>query len=158
MGLKVVLARSEDGYLAKGPVDDMRWTGPTDKAVFKLLTLVGGTVAVGRCTASCMPSRLPGRELLTVTRTPDGPGEVTLEQLASKKPGAWLAGGLTVVLAALELDLVDELFLVTVKGVNLGGGIPCHPQLGRRLSSAGLDGVRACVKLDNVHVSIWRKP
>lgn len=37
--MNLLLAVSKDGFLCKGPDDDMKWTGPLDKFAFKLLTM-----------------------------------------------------------------------------------------------------------------------
>ena len=68
--MKLILAVASDGTLAKGPDDDMRWTGAFDKALFKMLTSVGGICFAGARTRDLMPKELPGRRLITITSKP----------------------------------------------------------------------------------------
>jgi dihydrofolate reductase len=115
-GLKVIMAVSADGYVSRGPADDMRWTGKKDKAIFKLLTMTGGELGVGRRTAAHMPPSLPGRTLHVLSHSGavlDGvrAPPMRLGEFVAKYPGAWLIGGQTIVLEALELGLVDEVHL-----------------------------------------------
>jgi hypothetical protein len=111
------MAVSGDGYLARGPDDDMSWTGPLDKAVFRALTAIGGVVAAGSHTFDLMPKVLHGRTLLRLSRT--SILSWSLEQLARVQPGAWLVGGPTVVRAALDSNLVAEVHLCRLMRVRL---------------------------------------
>lgn len=123
--MRLLLASSADGYLARGPEDDMTWTGRVDKALFRLLTLSGGTgapdtVLVGSRTFDQMP-KLPGRDMVRLSN--DGlPGSMTLEQAAAHHPRAWLIGGPTVAIEALRRGLVDRAF-ICVSPVTLGEGM-----------------------------------
>lgn len=116
--MRLLLASSADGYLAKGPEDDMKWTGPIDKAVFRLLTLSNGSdiLLAGSRTFDQMP-KLPGRAMRRISRD-----DLTLEAAKVAYPGAWLIGGPTVARAALELGLVSRAF-ICVAPVELGGGM-----------------------------------
>lgn len=118
--MKLLMAVSADGYVARGPEDDMTWTGPTDKAVFRLLTM-GETVGAGRVTYNLMRNlKLKGRDLRLITSNP-GAG-YTLESFARNCPRSWLIGGHTVALSALDHNLLDHVYL-SVVGVELGHGI-----------------------------------
>lgn len=122
-GLKLILAVSDDGFLASGPRDDMRWTGFTDKQIFRLLTYSHPVMLVGRATAAVMP-KLPHRQLVPLSRSPaDG---MLLADAARIHPNAWLIGGPTVALEALEAGLVDLTYLCRSSAM-LGGGIPFKP-------------------------------
>lgn len=103
--LKLIMAVSSDGYLARGPDDDMRWTGKLDKTLFHLMTSVGGVCGTGSKTWSFMPT-LPGRLLLRLTRS-----GTSVREFSERYPGAWLLGGPTVARGALEMDLVAEAHL-----------------------------------------------
>lgn len=120
VGLKLIMAVSADGYVCSGPHDDMKWTGRDDKAVFSLLTMVGGILGVGRTTRQTMPIMLPGRSLVTLSTRPEFGME--LGAFAFKFPGQWLIGGQTIAMEALSIGLVDDVFLVRNK-VKLGGGV-----------------------------------
>lgn len=120
--LKLILAVSEDDFLARSLHDDMTWTGQQDKALFRLLTSVGGVCGIGTRSAKMVKS-LPGRTLIPLSRQAlpvnvverlfgdSGTQPMTLESFASRYPGGWLLGGPTVAMAALEKELVDEVYL-----------------------------------------------
>lgn len=121
--LKLILAVSADGYLARGPRDDMSWTGRDDKAAFRLLTSVGGRCAVGARSWALMPAELPGRSLVPLTqdgrlvyhgldRTGACPeASTTVGRFAHANPAGWLLGGPSLAHEALDLGLVDQVYL-----------------------------------------------
>lgn len=131
--MKIIMAVSQDGFVARGPADDMRWTGKMDKQLFRLLTSSGqGIVGVGSTTLALMPD-LPGRRLKHITRSPSRDQyksprpraeQMTLEGFQLRYPDEWLAGGITVARAALDKGLVSALFLTRIPGVFLGEGVP----------------------------------
>jgi dihydrofolate reductase len=107
-GLKLIMVVSADGFVSRGPDDDMRWTGKDDKRVFRMLTQVGtGFLGAGRKTAALMPP-LKGRTVVTLSHQL---GHTTLGRFAHAYPGAWLIGGQTIALDALEHALVDEAYI-----------------------------------------------
>lgn len=118
--MRLLLARSSDGFLARGPDDDMRWTGQSDKAAFRLLTLSNGNdvLLAGSRTFDQMP-KLPGRQMERLSRkgdagTADSWKEGTsLEVAAACWPDAWLIGGPTVAAEALRAGLVRRAFIMT---------------------------------------------
>jgi dihydrofolate reductase len=119
--MKLILAVSRDGFLASGPSDDMRWTGPADKYAFRLLTLSDGEpLLAGRRTAEMLPP-LPGRDVVRLDRA-----TLSVEQAGRILPHAWLIGGPTVALEALRLGLVRSAFIHRVQHV-LGDGVPFAP-------------------------------
>lgn len=127
--MRLLLASSADGYLARGPEDDMKWTGPIDKAVFRLLTLSNGNdvLLAGSRTFDQMP-KLPGRTMERLSRKgEDGTADswkegTSLEAAAACWPDAWLIGGPTVAREALQLGLVRRAF-ICVSPVELGSGM-----------------------------------
>lgn len=136
--MRLLMAVSADGYLCLGPNDDMKWTGPTDKKLFRALTSVGGVCAVGVTTYHLTPS-LDGRQLIPLSRR-----GYTLDRLQEEHPDAWLLGGPTVAKAALDAGLVTEAHINEVNHY-LGDGVPMRmlqdrtPELGgpmKRLSRA----------------------
>lgn len=122
-GLKLIMAVSADGFVASGPRDDMRWTGFTDKQVFRLLTASHPILLVGRKTAEVMPP-LPHRRVVPLSR--DRERGMTLYDAAMAFPGAWLGGGAETAREALESDLVEVTYLCRTTAV-LGGGISVDP-------------------------------
>lgn len=102
--MRLLLAVSADGYLALGPEDDMKWTGPIDKAVFRLLTLSDGNDT-----------------LYAGSRTFD-----PVTAAAHSDRHSWLIGGAEVALEALRQGLIDRAFICISPAV-LGSGIPFQP-------------------------------
>lgn len=117
MGLKLVMAVSADGFVARGPTDDMTWTGSTDKRVFRLLTSVGGILGAGRRTFEQLP-KLEGRTVVPLSRN-----GMTLIEFASQYPDAWLIGGQDIALDALRCGKLDQVFLCRSREAFLRFGI-----------------------------------
>lgn len=167
--MRLVMAVSRDGYLCRGPQDDMRWTGPLDKFVFKLLTMSDDQpIAVGRTTATQLPS-LPLRRVAVITRDPSGtierhpglfarPGweAMRLSLLAMLWPDAWLIGGPCLAEEALASGLIDRAFICHVP-VDVGPG-PGHARLDalRHLMPEGGPDAMLDVKGISVHVHMGR--
>lgn len=123
--MRLLLAVSSDGFLARGAEDDMRWTGAFDKAVFRLLTLAESEddvpVLVGTTTFHQLP-RLPGRRVIQVSTRPTSTDSVTLAEAAELWPRAWIVGGPATATAALKLELISRAFISVSPSV-LGEGI-----------------------------------
>lgn len=106
--MRLIMAASTDGFVAKGPNDDMTWLGPHDKMAFKLLSVAGsGICGVSGKTMDLMPSHLPGRELVRITRS-----NFCLAAF-DQKYGAdcCLIGGQTLAISALVDGYVDVIHL-----------------------------------------------
>lgn len=172
MGLKVLMAVSADGYVARGEDDDMSWTGSEDKKVFRLLTHVGtDPIGVGAKTFRQMPP-LKGRQLQPISRKRtffiehaplpnplvDGWPETTsvrrymiqsktLEQFFRENLSAWLIGGQTLALSAVRQGLVDQVFLCHNRAM-LFGGVPLAQEL------AGFGRQQAKVEWHGVSVEV----
>lgn len=119
--MKLVMAVSRDGFVSRGPNDDMSWLGPFDKAAFRIITGVGGNVATSRRTARLMPETLKGRTIHTLSsqeaqidgcvgHTSKAWGSLGLFQKVFGETG-WLIGGLTLALAASEEGWLSEIHL-----------------------------------------------
>lgn len=119
--MRLLMAVSADGLLCRGPSDDMKWTGRTDKLLFRILTGVGRVCAAGSTTRDLVRS-LPGRTLIGLSRD-----DYTLEAFAEEHPDGWLLGGPTVTEAALRAGLVDEVYLSWITDVKLGNGVAAGP-------------------------------
>ncbi len=115
--MRLLMAVSADGFLCRGPTDDMMWTGSMDKRLFRVLTGVGRVCAAGSTTRDVMRD-LPGRTLFELSR-----GGYTLEDFARDHPNGWLLGGPTVAEAALRAKLLDEVHLSWICDVRLGSGV-----------------------------------
>jgi dihydrofolate reductase len=119
--VRAIMAVSADGYVCRGPDDDMRWTGPEDKSLFRSVT-DGSHIGAGTTTWRAMRGlKLPNRTLVRITRWPDGELEETLGDFARNHPNGWLIGGQTMLLAAIRADLVERVLLSHVRA-ELGGG------------------------------------
>lgn len=114
--MKLVMAISKDGYVARGEHDTMQWTGSTDKALFKLVTLIGGGVVAAGCKTAAILPALEGRSVLALSR-----GGYTLHDFAEEYPEGVLIGGQTVALEALELGLIDEVILMRLERFAFSG-------------------------------------
>lgn len=117
--MRLLLAVSKSGALASGPDDDMKWTGPMDKAIFRLLTSVDRVCAVGSVTRKTMPAHLDHRDLWTITRAPPQAlkKEISLDSVIRWDHNCgnrlWLLGGPTLAYICLAKGVVNEVHLVT---------------------------------------------
>jgi len=102
------MATSRDGYVARGPADDMSWLGPYDKAVFRILTAVDGKLVVSEKSSRFMPARLVGRSLTTVSRSSVSLASLWVSPVYQR---AWLLGGQTLALHAKAESMIDEVHL-----------------------------------------------
>lgn len=108
--MKLIMAISRNGYVARSADDDMSWTGPADKAVFKLLTSTHPVLAVSAKTLEYMPKSLPGRGKLYALSTDPRKG-MSLEDMTRFAPDAWLLGGQEIALYALKNGFVTKAYL-----------------------------------------------
>jgi len=145
--LNLLMAVSSDGMVCRGPSDDMRWTGRTDKALFRALTLPDQVLLAGRTTAAMLP-KLPGRTVVPISRDP-GQG-LDLAVAAQRYPGAWLIGGPTVAQEALGLGLVRLVYECRGLSVTLEAGVPWRP-IERWLDSRP----RVDLHVDTVRLRVW---
>lgn len=111
--MKAILAVSADGYMSRCRDDTMDWLGPTDKAVFRILTSVGGRLLASRNTLSLMPAHLQGRTLTALSSRGYVSGESWGHLIDAEfvYPTAWLIGGPNLVLHALKENLLFEVHL-----------------------------------------------
>ena len=123
--MKLIMTVSSNGFVATGEGDDMSWTGPTDIAVFKLLTSTGDVLAVSAKTLQHMPKELPGRGKLYGLSTNPARG-VQLEDFAAVFPDAWLLGGQELALYAMKNGFVDKVYLCRPPDTKL---VPPSPDL-----------------------------
>lgn len=141
--MRLILGVSADGYLARGPNDDMRWLGPMDKKVFRVLTGIDGLLVVSKKTAEAMPSELPGRRLFPVSSS--DPNLPDLEEAFLKYGSyAWLIGGPSLALLALKEGYIHETVLCVSDRLAFSGPV---------LSGAIKDEVTPFLKSK----AIWRK-
>lgn len=146
--MRLLLASSIDGYLARSPMDDMKWTSSIDKAVFRLLTLSNAddVLLAGSRTFDQMP-KLPWRRMERLSRGPNGLG---LVEAASRWPSAWLIGGPEVSVAALRLGLITRAF-VCVSQAELRDGIPAM----ELFTLLPHDGPEFSIKVGDVNVMVF---
>lgn len=134
--MKLLMAISADGFVARDEKDPMDWLGPTDKKVFRILSGVGGICAAGRITAELLPG-LGARRVICLTR--EG---MTLNHVAGLYPNAWLLGGQTIALSAFLCGYISEVHLCRSM-VKLGTGIPerITPWLKKPVMSTPIDNL-----------------
>jgi len=123
--MKLIIAVSGNGFVATGEDDDMSWTGPIDKAVFKLLTSTSDILAVSAKTLQYMPKTLPGRGKLYGLSTNPARG-VPLEDFAAMFPDAWLLGGQELALYAMKNGFVNKAYICRAMSSMLVGAGPEH--------------------------------
>lgn len=164
-GLKLIMAMSTDGFLCRGPEDDMRWTGYSDKRIFHALTMTGGVMGAGRKTFDLLPP-LHGRTLVCISRSGsdekfDRQGHrwpvMSLGMFAHRYPGAWLLGGPTVACEALNTHMVDEVHLCQSPAF-IGRGATAPVEAQELINRMGYLRGLGCTKLADVEIYHWRKP
>lgn len=110
--MKAIFVESNNGYLARGPEDDMRWTPKLDKQLFKLLSCAfGGICVCSRHTYELLPKQMiydSNRRFIIAERI----GQNSLVSLNKRFPNAVLIGGPTFLKAAYDLKVIDT-FIVT---------------------------------------------
>jgi dihydrofolate reductase len=144
--MRLLIAMSADGYVCKGPDDDMTWTGPVDKAIFRLLTLSDpGPLLAGRVTAEMLP-RLPGRTVLPLSRK-----GLTLEAAHHAHPNAWLIGGPNVAVEALSRGLVKSAYICR-SPVSIYGGWSID-----KIARLMPDKASHTIKFGDVHVLVFTR-
>lgn len=127
--MKLIMVVSADGYVAREANDDMSWAGPTDKAVFRLLTMVGSHLACGEKTFNLMKGvKLPGRTLHVLSRCPYHNVVYDLKWFNRNYPTGWLIGGQKLAMRALNYDMVDQAFICvsTRKCFPTDSGVECE--------------------------------
>ena len=143
--MKLIIGISQDGFVAKHDSDRMDWLGETDKAVFRMLTGVGGICGAGMPTIDAMPEKLHGRVLIALSRS-----GCSLQHFYFTHPDAWLLGGQTMALEAFRLGYLDEVFICQSM-IAIGGGIQ---QKIRPYLSVEPD---MKTRINNVSVEVYRK-
>lgn len=113
--MKAIFVESGNGYLAKGPDDDMSWTPSLDKKIFKLLTYVyGGICVCSKRTYELLPLKMrndSNRTFICADRT----GSRSLQHLNILFPNAVLIGGPTFLKAAFDAGVIDIFIVTTVE-------------------------------------------
>lgn len=146
--LRAIMAVSADGFVCRGPDDDMRWTGSTDKQLFRSQTM-GHVLGAGSTTFAQMPP-LPGRTLVRISRDP-GLG-MALGDFCREHPDGWLIGGQTVLLSAIREGFVDRVLMSHVRA-ELGSG--AVDEVTPLLSRLGWMG-RSCPQ-EHLTIVTWRR-
>jgi dihydrofolate reductase len=103
--MRLLMAVSKDGFLAKSPEDDMQWTGSTDKKLFWLLTqFEHGPLLISEKSAAQMPT-LPGRQIVKLSSS--NRKLLSLEQAAAWFEHGLLLGGPTLARTAISMGLIE---------------------------------------------------
>lgn len=113
--MKAIFVESQNGYLAKGPDDDMSWTPSLDKKLFKLLSLAfGGVYVCSRRTYMLLPKKMvldENRKFIIAEKA----GINSLYHLNKMFPNAVLLGGPTFLKAAYNAKVIDSFIITTVE-------------------------------------------
>ena len=113
--MKAIFVESYNGYLAKGPNDDMSWTPSLDKKIFKLLTYAyGGVCVVSRNTYQLLPKKMlhdGNRKFIIAEKC----GPNSLYKLNMYYPDAVLIGGPRFLMAAYEANVIDTFIITTTE-------------------------------------------
>jgi len=97
--------------MARSCADNMRWLGSTDKAIFRILTGVGGEMGMSWITSRYMPEHLPARKMYDLSSRRELAWG-TLKQFHEQfGDDAWLIGGPTLARIALEEERIHEVHL-----------------------------------------------
>ena len=112
--MKAIFVESENGYLAKGPKDDMMWTPSLDKKLFRLLSLAfGGIYVCSKHTYMLLPKKMlqdENRQFIVAEHA----GINSLYHLNKAFPNAVLLGGPTFLKAAYNAKVIDTFIVTTV--------------------------------------------
>ena len=115
--MKAIFVESKNGYLAKGPEDDMTWTPSLDKKIFKLLTYVyGGVCVVSPHTYQLLPKKMlyeGDRRFIIAEKY----GPRSLYNLNKAYPDAVLIGGPKFLKAAYDAKVIDTFIVTTTENV-----------------------------------------
>ncbi|MBO4583160.1 MAG: hypothetical protein J5714_03855 [Alphaproteobacteria bacterium] len=114
--MKAIFAESSNGYMARGPKDDMSWTPGLDKKIFSLLTVFdSGKCVCSNKTYALLPQKMlsdPARRYIIAEKT--GPNSlVALNQVYHDD--AILIGGPTILKEAYNLSILNTIVVTTVK-------------------------------------------
>ena len=104
--VKMIVAVAKNGVIGKN--NGLAWRIPEDLKTFKELTM-GGILYVGKKTASTLPT-LKGRDII-VLKKDESPSLFDIGKLDRPE---WIIGGATIYNAALDLDLVDVVYLTVI--------------------------------------------
>lgn len=109
--INMIVAVSKNGVIGKN--GELPWRLPEDLKSFKLLTM-GSILYAGKITAKTLPP-LKGREIRILNREAF-PSLTTISSyhMNDENP-VWIIGGAAIYNAALELDIVDKVYLSIVE-------------------------------------------
>lgn len=112
--MKAIFAESLNGYLAKGPNDDMSWTPKLDKKLFKLLSIVlGGVYFCSRHTFNLLPKKMtsdPNRHFEVVDRQYS---DEDWKRAGQVFKNAIILGGPTFLKVVYDKGLIDTFIITT---------------------------------------------
>ncbi len=109
-----ILVESKNGYMAKGPNDNMSWTPVLDKQIFQLLTTFNNVCICSKHTYTLLPQKMlsdPAREFIVAERV----GSKSLPALNIVYPNACLIGGPEFLKSAYNLSVIDTIIISTTK-------------------------------------------
>ncbi len=146
MILSMIMAASENGVIGRD--GDLPWNLPDDFRHFKRTT-VGHSVIMGRKTYQSLGKALPKRRNLVITRDknlelPDAEVVNSLEmalKLCLSEDEVFIIGGGEIYQNALELNIVDKIYLTVVHAVIEGDTFFRIPETGWQKVSSQFHGI-----------------
>ena len=150
--MKAIFVESANGYLAKGPEDDMTWTPSLDKKLFKLMTFVlGGVCVCSLHTYTLLPKQVLNdgeRRFIIAEKT----GLNSLVMLNKRFPNAVLVGGPRFLKAAYDLGVIDTFIVTTTETT-----IKNNPKYENPFENLLLcTDVQCCIKFSNMTIRIYK--
>lgn len=144
--INLIVAISRNGVI--GYANRIPWYLPADLARFKALT-TGHTLVMGRVTYDGIGRPLPGRRTIVVTSNPlayDGrfpslsAARTVLQaiRMASPTEDVFLAGGVRIYQEALDVGIVDRVYLTEVHQ-DVHGDVRYRPDLSRFAETERVD-------------------
>ena len=101
-----------DAYGGIGKNGNLPWRIPEDLKAFKDLTM-DGILFVGKKTAKTLPP-LKGREIIVLSRNEFPTFHDIISNKAWENRAKWIIGGSVIYQAALDLEIVDRVYLTTI--------------------------------------------
>ena len=149
--MKAIFVESLNGYLARGPDDDMLWTPSLDKKLFKLLSFAfGGLYVCSQHTYDLLPITMRNdinRRFITA----DKDGKNSLKELKKKYPNGVLIGGPRFLVAAYDIGAIDT-FIITTVNKNISGPAEYKNPFAEKLAK---QGANCEIKFEDMVVRVY---
>ncbi len=150
--MKAIFVESQNGYLARGAMDDMMWTPQLDKKLFRLLSFAfGGVYVCSRHTYSLLPYAMrndKNRKFIIADRD----GQNSLYKLNMRYPNGVLVGGPRFLSAAYDIGAIDT-FIITTVNKNIDSSDKYKNPFAEKLVQIG---PQCEIKFDDMVVRVYK--